>query len=495
VGRGYWRRAAQTAERFVPDSVSGERGKRLYRTGDVVRYVGTEGELEFVSRIDEQVKVRGYRVEPGEVEAVLSSHERVREAVVIARQDYLIAYVVPAVEVASDELRSYLTQQLPDYMVPSAIVILDRLPLNAHGKIAVEQLPTPSTNEDEEHDEPPCGPIEEVLAAIWSEVLGVERVGRGASFFRLGGHSLQAMRVMARVREAFKIDLPLRCFLDAPVLVDLASNIQKTLQQEEGLRLLPLKRVSREQTLPLSFAQQRLWFIHQLNPDSAAYNMRHAVRLQGQLDAGILERALVEIVKRHEILRTTFAAREGEPVQVISESMPVYLRKLDFSHLSETEREEETRKFTHDEVRRPFDLTEGPLMRPFLVRLHDDEHVLLVVLHHIVSDGWSTAILAEELSIFYEALLHENPVFRNFPFNTQTLLTGSESVCRARPWTACSHIGKITSRVSCRCWTSRRIDRAPPCRVCVASDSINYCRRLCLHRCSHSASGNPSRCL
>jgi len=418
VGRGYWRKAAQTAERFVPDSVSGASGKRLYRTGDVVRYVGAEGELEFVSRRDEQVKVRGYRVEPGEVEAVLSSHERVREAVVIARQDreaqgYLVAYVVmPALEDAgqvqltSEELRSFLTQQLPDYMVPSAIVVLDRLPLNAHGKVAVEQLPTPSTSEDEQHDEPPCGAVEEVLAAIWSEVLGVERVGRGASFFQFGGHSLQAMRVMARVREAFKIDLPLRCFLEAPALVDLALNIKKALQHEEGLRLAPLEQVSREQTIPLSFAQQRLWFIHQLNPASAAYNMRHAVRLLGQLDANTLERALVEIVKRHEILRTTFAVYEGEPVQVISESMPVYLRKLDFSHLPETEREEETRKFTLAEVRRPFDLTAGPLMRPVLIRLRDDEHVLLLVLHHIVSDGWSTAILAEELGVCYDALVH-----------------------------------------------------------------------------------------
>jgi amino acid adenylation domain-containing protein len=431
VGRGYWHRAAQTAERFVPDSVSGESGKRLYRTGDVVRYVGTEGELEFVSRIDEQVKVRGYRVEPGEVEAVLSSHEQVREAVVIARQDrealeHLVAYVVPNVELngsepknkdavdrqrqvklTSEELRSFLTQQLPDYMVPSTIMILDRLPLNAHGKVAIEQLPAPLTIEDQDDDEPPCGAIEEVLAAIWSEVLGVERVGRGASFFSLGGHSLQAMRVMARVREAFKIDLALRSFLDAPALVDLALNIKKALQNEEGLRLLPLERVSREKPIPLSFAQQRLWFIHQLNPTSAAYNMRHAVRLLGQLDAGTLERALVEIVNRHEILRTTFAVREGEPVQVISESMPVYLRKLDFSHLSETEREEKTRRFTLDEVQRPFRLTEGPLMRPVLIRLSDDEHVLFVVLHHIVSDGWSTAILAEELSLFYEALVHD----------------------------------------------------------------------------------------
>nr|QEO74874.1 condensation domain-containing protein [uncultured bacterium] len=455
VGRGYWRRAAQTAERFMPDNVSGESGKRLYRTGDVVRYVGTQGELEFVGRIDEQVKVRGYRVEPGEVEAVLSSHERVREAVVITRKDneghdYLTAYVVATADfvpngiiagaalrgrpsanspvdveqrqsatssITPEELRSYLTQHLPDYMVPSAIMMLDRLPLNPHGKVAVDQLPTPATTEDDEDDEaPPRGAVEEVLAAIWSEVLGVERLGRGANFFRLGGHSLQAMQVVARVREAFNIDLPLRRFLDAPTLVDLALNIEEALHDEERLQLPPLERVSRDQRLPLSFAQQRLWFLHQLNPLSPAYNMRHAVRLLGQLHVNTLERALGEIVKRHEILRTTFAATEGEPVQVIAESLPVYLRSLDFSHLSETEREEETHRFTVDEVRRPFTLTEGPLLRPFLIRIREDEHVLLLVLHHIISDGWSTAILAEELGIFYEAMVqHEQPRLPELP--------------------------------------------------------------------------------
>ena len=425
VGRGYWHKAAQTAERFVPDSVSGESGKRLYRTGDVVRYVGTEGELEFIGRIDEQVKVRGYRVELGEVEAVLSSHERVREAVVIAKDDVsgvkrLIAYVVPAQDHASangiEELSDFLKEKLPDYMVPSAIVMLNQLPLNAHGKVAVAQLPTPSMSENEEHDEAPQGAIEEVVAGIWSEVLGVEQVGRRANFFALGGHSLQAMRVVARVREAFKIDLPLRQFLDAPLLVDLAANIQKALQDNQELRLPPLERATRDRALPLSFAQQRLWFLHQLNPESPAYNMRHAVRLVGPLDVNTLERALVEIVERHEVLRTTFAATEDEPVQVISESMPVYLQKIDFSFMAEGEREEATRQFTLNDVRQPFDLTEGPLLRPTLIRLRPDEHVLLLVLHHIISDGWSTAILAHEIGALYEALIeNKRPALSELP--------------------------------------------------------------------------------
>ena len=416
VGRGYWHRPDQTAERFVPDSVSGESGKRLYRTGDVVRYVGTEGELEFVGRVDEQVKVRGYRVEPGEVEAILSSHEQVRQAVVITRkdrdgQDYLTAYVVARKhdDTTAEELRGFLQQSLPDYMVPSAIVMLDELPLNAHGKIAADQLPAPETREAAEQDEEPRGAIEEVVAAIWSEVLGVKRVGRRASFFALGGHSLQAMRVVARVRDAFQIDLALRRFLDEPVLADVASNIRNALQNHDELRLPPLERISRDEALPLSFAQQRLWFIHQLNPESPVYNMRHAVRLLGQLDVDTLEQSLVAIVQRHEILRTTFAATEGEPVQVVSESMPVYLHKVDFSHLPESEREKATRKFTLDEVRQPFDLSNGPLLRPVLIRLRNDEHVLLLVLHHIISDGWSTAILAHEIGAFYEALRDDVP--------------------------------------------------------------------------------------
>jgi amino acid adenylation domain-containing protein len=414
VGRGYWRRAEQTAERFVPDHVSGASGQRLYRTGDVVRYVGEGGELEYVGRVDEQVKVRGNRVEPGEVEAVLSSHPRVREAVVIAKEEpsgskCLIAYVVPAQNHASanglDELRPFLEERLPGYMVPSAIVLLNQFPLNAHGKVAVEQLPAPAASVVAEHDEQPQGAIEELVAGIWSEVLGLERVGRSASFFGLGGHSLQAMQVVARVSEAFDIDLSLRSFLDGPTVGELALNIETALKNHEDLKLPPLERVSRDQALPLSFAQQRLWFIHQLNPQSPAYNMRHAVRLRGQLDVNSLERALVEIVKRHEILRTTFATVDGQPVQVISETVPVYLRTADFSHLAEREREEETHRLSLDEVRQPFDLTEAPLLRLLLIRLHEDEHVLLLVLHHIISDGWSTAILADEIGSLYEALI------------------------------------------------------------------------------------------
>ncbi|HEX8176352.1 MAG TPA: amino acid adenylation domain-containing protein, partial [Pyrinomonadaceae bacterium] len=265
-------------------------------------------------------------------------------------------------------------------------------------------------------DEQPQGGIEEMVAAIWGEVLGVERVGRRSSFFGLGGHSLQAMQVVARVREAFNIELSLRKFLDAPTVSELASNIERALNNHEELKWLPLERVSRDEALPLSFAQQRLWLIHQLNPQSPAYNMRHAVRLSGRLDVHTLERALVEIVKRHEILRTTFATVEGQPVQVISESLPVHLHKADFSHLAETEREEETRKLTQDAVRQPFDLAEGPLLRFFLVRLSEKEHVLLLVLHHIISDGWSTAIMADEIGVLYEALSQgQSPALAELP--------------------------------------------------------------------------------
>ncbi|HEU0053791.1 MAG TPA: amino acid adenylation domain-containing protein, partial [Longimicrobium sp.] len=318
VGRGYLGRPALTAERFVPDPF-GEPGARLYRTGDRVRW-RADGVLEYLSRLDRQVKVRGFRVEPGEVEAALRRHAAVRECVVAAREDApgdrrLVAYVVG--EIDGEALRAHLARLLPDYMLPAAFVVLDAFPLLPSGKVDVRALPAPAYAAPEAEYVAPRTPREEVLAGIWAEVLRAERVGARDDFFALGGHSLLATRVVSRVREAFGVEIPLRAVFETPTVAGLAEAV-------EGLRrahlppLPPIVPVARGPVLPPSPAQERMWFLDRLRPGSALYNLPAALRLEGDLDTAALERSLGEIVRRHEPLRTTFREVDGAPVQVIA---------------------------------------------------------------------------------------------------------------------------------------------------------------------------------
>ncbi|GIV97579.1 MAG: hypothetical protein KatS3mg057_2236 [Herpetosiphonaceae bacterium] len=405
LARGYLRRADLTAERFVPDAFSAEPGARLYRTGDLVRWL-SDGNLEFLGRLDHQVKIRGFRIELGEIEALLRRHPAVREALVLARDGFaegqdkrIVAYVVPMRPTSADELVDALRQRLPDYMIPTAFVLLDAFPLTSNGKIDRRALPAPDGSQLSRQYVAPRTATEQHLAAIWAEVLHTDRIGLYDNFFSLGGHSLLATQVIARIRDAFGADLPLRALFELPTVAALAQQIEATLAGQTGPRPAPIPPARRDQPLPLSFAQQRLWFLDQLIPNNPAYNIAGAVHIAGPLNAEAWERALNAIVQRHEALRTTFVAGEGEPVQVISESLQLHLPLVSLEALPPDEREAQLRALVLAESQQPFDLAHGPLIRGVLYRLGADEHVLFLSMHHIVSDGWSMGILIRELAL------------------------------------------------------------------------------------------------
>jgi amino acid adenylation domain-containing protein len=404
VVRGYLDRPGLTAERFLPDPFAAEPGARMYRTGDRLRWKA-DGRLEFIGRVDEQVKVRGFRIEPGEIEARLTAHAGVHEARVIVREDEpgeqrLVAYVVG--EADAEALRAHLRESLPEYMVPAAFVALERIPLTPNGKLDVKALPAPDLASAEDRYVAPRTPVEEVLAGIWAEVLRLERVGVHDSFFELGGHSLLATRVVSRIRELLGAELPLRAFFEGPTVAELAGRVEE-LRRAELPVLPPVVAVDRTGALPMSFAQERLWFIDRLEPGSAVYNIPAALRLAGALDEAALERALGEIVRRHEALRTVFAEVDGSQVQVIAPFGGFALPVEDLSGLGEADREATAGRRAGEEAARPFDLSAGPLFRAALLRLGAEDHVLLLSMHHIVSDGWSLGVLFRELSALYAA--------------------------------------------------------------------------------------------
>ncbi|HEU4456215.1 MAG TPA: amino acid adenylation domain-containing protein, partial [Longimicrobium sp.] len=406
VTRGYRGLPGQTAERYLPDPFGATPGARLYRTGDLGRWL-PDGTIEFMGRGDAQVKVRGFRIELGEIEARLAEHAAVREAVVVARDGEvgdprLVAYHTgdPAGAAA---LRAHLAERLPEYMVPAAFVHMDALPVNPNGKLDRKALPAPELAPAEETYVAPRTPVEEVLAGIWAEVLGVGRVGVRDPFFELGGHSLLATRVVSWIRELFGVELPLRALFEGPTVAELAGRVEE--MRRAGVPVLPpVVPTGRAEPPPLSFAQERLWFLDQLEPGSAFYNLPFALRLRGALDVDALERSLGEIVRRHEALRTVFREEGGTPRQVIAPFGGFRLTGKDLSHLPGDAREAEVQRELVAELEtRPFDLSAGPLFRAALLRLGAEEHVLLLSQHHVVSDGWSMGVLYRELSALYEA--------------------------------------------------------------------------------------------
>ncbi len=417
TARGYHGRPELTAERFVPDPFASEPGARMYRTGDRARWLAG-GELEYLGRMDQQVKVRGFRIEPGEIEAVLRAHPAVGEAVVAARAEgsdgvRLVAYHLAAEGAArpeAAELRAWLRERLPDYMVPSAFVALDAFPLTGSGKLDRRALPEPAAEAVASPESvPPSTPVEEILAGIWTQVLGAERVGVHDDFFALGGHSLLGTQVLSRIRVAFEVELPLRALFEEPTIAALAARIE-ALRGDGAPRVAPpIRRAPRDAVLPLSFGQQRLWVVDRLEPGSAAYNMAGALRLRGALDTAALRAGLDELVRRHETLRTTFAEQGGAPVQVVHPAAAVPLPVLDLRALPAGTREAEAERLAGAEALRPFDLARGPLLRCALLRLDPDDHVLCVTLHHVVSDGWSVDVLVRELSALYAAFSQGAP--------------------------------------------------------------------------------------
>ncbi|MCL5996770.1 MAG: amino acid adenylation domain-containing protein, partial [Chloroflexi bacterium] len=415
VARGYLNRPELTAQKFLPDPFSPEAGAQLYKTGDRMRW-RADGNLEFLGRTDQQVKLRGFRIELGEIEAVLAQHPALREVVVLAREDTpgdkrLVAYIVPAEGQALNlaEVRAYLNTKLPSYMLPAAFVTLDALPLTPSGKIDRRALPAPEGRaETGVVYVPPRTPTEEIMAGIWSKALGIEPVSVADSFFDLGGHSLLATQVVSRIREAFQVELPLRELFETPTVEALAHKIEAS-RRADTRPLPPIQPALRDGVLPLSFAQQRLWFLDQLQPGNLAYNAPLAVRLTGKLDVAALEQSLNELVRRHEVLRTTYISVDGQPCQVIVPTLLLRLPTESLEHLSQPERQGEAVRLAREEARRPFDLMRGPLLRARLLRLAEDEHIALLTMHHIVSDGWSAGVLMREIARLYEAFSTRQP--------------------------------------------------------------------------------------
>jgi amino acid adenylation domain-containing protein len=408
LARGYYGMPELTAAKFVPDPFSNWVGARLYRSGDLGRY-RPDGAVEFLGRIDYQVKVRGYRVEPAEIESVLVSHPAVGKAVVTvavseeeSSSKRLVGYVVAEKgrEINLRELRSYAATKLPEYMVPALLVELDALPLNANGKIDRNALPEPDLTKLQAEYVAPRNPIEQRLASIWTDVLGIKNPGIHDNFFALGGHSLLATQLVNRVRDAFGADLPLRRLFEFPTLGGLAERVADICS---GIRppapeIFP---VPRDRELPLSFAQERLWFLNQLEPENPFYNMPTILRLSGPFDVAAVQRVINEIVRRHEVLRTRFVSTNGKPVQIIEPSLSVELPLIDLR--SKMDRNATAERLIVEEARRAFDLANGPLLRSLVLRLDVEEHILLLTMHHIISDGWSMGVLTEEMAVLYNA--------------------------------------------------------------------------------------------
>ena len=418
LARGYVNRAELTAEKFIPNPFSGKEGERLYRTGDRGRW-RSDGTLEFMGRLDDQVKVRGYRIELGEIEAALLECAGVEQAVVVVREDHvgdkrLMAYVVKHDEPGSNsaDLREYLHKRLPEYMVPGIIVRLGEMPLTPNGKVDRKALPSPElVNGRGRSRSAPRSAEEEILSGIFAEVLKLDRVGVEQNFFEAGGHSLLAMQVISRVRSAFNMELPLRALFEAPTVAGLAERV-RSLRGTGQMAAPPIIRVSREGDLPLSFAQQRLWFLHQLEPESVVYSVPVGIRLRGELNRQVLIQSLNEMMRRHEVLRTHFVFKDGRPVQVIAGEVELKIKEIDLRGMAEVEREAEALRLWREEVARPFDLGCGPLLRASLLQLAEQEYLLLAIMHHIVSDGWSTGIMIKELSQLYQAYVkgEESPL-------------------------------------------------------------------------------------
>jgi amino acid adenylation domain-containing protein len=413
VGRGYQGRAAMTAEKFVPDGVSGRPGRRLYRTGDQVRY-GKKGELEYLGRADEQVKVRGFRIELGEIEGRLREHGWVKECVVVRTGAGAAARLVGYVELqagagAVSELREYLAERLPWYMVPSLLMAVAQWPLTANGKVNRRELPAPVWVEEIAEQEPLRTPSEEVVAGVWRQVLGVGELSRRANFFAVGGHSLLATQVMARLREIFAVELPLRTIFEHPTIAALAAYIDHARIKESPYSATAIMRAARDRSLPLSLAQQRLWFIDRLEPNNPAYNIYAAAGLNGALDVGALEQSINEVIRRHEALRTTFAVIDEQPVQVIHDANCFPLPLVDLRVLKQTAQESEVQRLGREAAAQPFRLDAGPLFRAFLIRRQPEAHAIIFTMHHVISDEWSIDVLIEEIATLYKAYSQGQP--------------------------------------------------------------------------------------
>ncbi|HYO54876.1 amino acid adenylation domain-containing protein, partial [Archangium sp.] len=416
VGRGYLGRPELTAGSFSPDPFGAQPGSRLYRTGDVVRY-RADGNLEFVGRADGQVKLRGFRIELGEIEAVLGKHQSVEKGLVVVREDVpgnkrLVAYVVPQpeTELDSERLEEFMGERLPEYMVPSAFVLLNALPLTPNGKVDRKALPPPGENRAEvESYVAPRNLNEELLAGIWAELLSVEKVGIHDNFFELGGHSLLSVKILSRVRAIFDVELSVLDIFEQPTVAQLVEKIAASREGAKGSLAPPIVATSPAEYVPLSFAQQLAWRPGKVPPEHPANLVPLVFRLEGALDEASLARSLEELVRRHEALRTTFPLVDGVPVQRLHATLPVELPLVDLTHLLEATRDAEALRQTEEALWRPFDMEHGPLLRFGLFRLSESAHVLFLGMHHALTDFVSNSVFLNELTVLYGAYREGKP--------------------------------------------------------------------------------------
>ncbi|RFD27035.1 non-ribosomal peptide synthetase [Pseudomonas sp. GL93] len=403
LARGYLGRAGLTAERFVADPL-GAAGTRLYRTGDRARW-NADGVLEYLGRLDQQVKLRGFRVEPEEIEARLLALDGIAQAVVLVRDAQLIGYYTAHAELDEQSVKIALAAELPEYMVPALLMRLDAMPLSPSGKLDRRALPDPVW-QTREHVEPHT-PLQLQIAAIWREVLGLARIGLRDDFFALGGHSLLAPQIISRTRQACDVELPLRTLFEASELGDFADQVGLIQAAGQRNQQTAIAKVDRSQPVSLSYSQQRMWFLWQMEPDSPAYNVGGMARLRGVLDVGRFEAALQALIMRHETLRTTFPSVDGVACQKVSAQTTVRMGWQDLSALDEPQRQQRLQQLADVEAHTPFNLETGPLLRACLVKAGEQEHYLALTLHHIVTEGWAMDIFARELSALYEAFIDE----------------------------------------------------------------------------------------
>ena len=416
VGRGYHNRPDLTAEKFVPDPFSEDPAARMYKTGDLCRWL-SDGNIEYLGRSDFQVKIRGLRIELGEIEAVLDRHKAVRQCVVVAREEapgdkILVAYIErqqPEVVPAVSDLRVYVSEHLPAYMIPSIFVVMEKLPLSPNGKIDRKALPPPDQGRVEIAGKfvAPRDPLEQMMAQIWSKILNVPRIGIHDNFFELGGHSLLVIRAVSRIRDVFDVELAPSTFFANSTVAGLATVLAE--DKREGKGLSRIERRSQDGPCSLSYAQERLWFLDQLAPGSPLYNIVDVVWFEGKYNAAAMQRAVNELVRRHETLRTAFSSREGRPVQIVVPMVDVAFPELDLRPLPEKEREETWISLAREEGRKPFNLERPPLLRGTLVRLSEQKQLLLLTIHHIIADEWSMEVLQRELHQLYRAFCQGEP--------------------------------------------------------------------------------------
>ena len=404
---GYYKQPELTAEVFIPNPFHTDPNDIVYKTGDLGRML-EDGNIELLGRRDQQVKIRGVRVELEEINSLVRSFAGVKDVAVIDRKDtsggnFLCAYIVGNGNLKVDSLREYLHERLPGPVVPSAFVMMEKLPRTMSGKIDRRALPDLKDRTGRGEYVPPRTGTEQIVADIWASILGLPKISLHDNFFELGGHSLLATQVMVRVRKIMGIELPLRALFENPTVAKLATHIDSSALGSTAASLPPIVPVSRDRELPLSFSQQRLWFLEQLKPGDPLYHSFQALLITGPLDVKALELSLNEVIRRHEVLHTVFDTVDGDPVQRIQPFTPISLRSLNLSDMPQEKHRATVEQLAVDESQRPFDISRGPLIRALLVVLGEHEHALLLTLHHIVSDGWSLGILCREMPALYEA--------------------------------------------------------------------------------------------